>query len=616
MAFEFVDPPRGLSYGAPLVNFGLFGNLPNAYRQGQSQALTIQDQQRQQDVANAFKDGQLPLDPATGLPDYGKIMQVLASKGGIDAITKLAPSAADQALLGQARQMSPLLSPGGAAAAPSGPTSAPPAAPQAPQSFPAPPAASTAGYTPMSDQPGSVVDIVTSRLPQNSAATGAVIANIAKAAGVDPNGALTAEQSARVTRLVDGYVARTAPRPASAPAPAPLVGPAAGSAAEAVASRFPVDMAPAIPRSAVASGAAPAPAPSVVSPSAAAAPVPAAVPPAGPPADAGGGPLVPQVPLPPGYTDPQKAILALRNEAARLSVNPYSAGPAKALNDWATRIETSIAPIKMGQAETIVDPRTGHVLAQGPLAKALTSGGTLSGQALEGAAERYFQTGQFPSGMTRDTPTNRADRLAIQERAYALAEQEGLSPGDLPTHWQQFATRAAGLRTFEQRAAGLTLAENEAKTLIPRVREISHKISRTDYPTLNSLILAAQKGTGGQDVIRLGIAVGSLIPVYARVLKPVGQVTEGDTHRAQEILDKAWSEGQIDAALDQMGIELNSAKDALKNAREDFGGSRRPTGGGGTQAAPAAPSTADGAAAGGSVVRWERGPDGKLRPAQ
>jgi hypothetical protein len=221
---------------------------------------------------------------------------------------------------------------------------------------------------------------------------------------------------------------------------------------------------------------------------------------------------------------------------------------------------------------TIVDPRTGKVLTQGPGAAAM-SGAAGRSETVESDAEVYRQTGKMPAGIAR-TPQGQAEAHAIRQLAREKEIAEGGNPDDWASRWQSFATQAAGKRALETRAAGLSLAENEASSLIPRVREISGKIERTKYPTLNSLILASQKGTGGTDVIKLGIAIESLVPVYARVLKPVGQVGQGDMARAHDILDKAWSDGQINAALDQMEVELKSARTALDKTMSESEGRR------------------------------------------
>lgn len=189
----------------------------------------------------------------------------------------------------------------------------------------------------------------------------------------------------------------------------------------------------------------------------------------------------------------------------------------------------------------------------------------LTEEALNDAAYKYYKTGKLPPYM-RD----QRQRDAIMNRAAELREAEGKDPREIPLDQQEFLARSAGMRTLETRAANLQLAASEAETLIPRVRETSAKVSRTDYPTLNSVIIAAQRGTGGEDVIKLGIAANSLLYVYARVLKPTGVLNEADVKRAQDILNIAWSQGQVNAALDQMKVELQAAEEGLGIARDRY----------------------------------------------
>ena len=54
-----------------------------------------------------------------------------------------------------------------------------------------------------------------------------------------------------------------------------------------------------------------------------------------------------------------------------------------------------------------------------------------------------------------------------------------------------------------------------------------------------------------------------------------GAFTPTEVARAHDILDKAWSDGQINAALDQMGIELKSARTALDKTMDEFGGKKK-----------------------------------------
>ncbi|MBV8474513.1 MAG: hypothetical protein JO107_10240 [Hyphomicrobiales bacterium] len=312
-------------------------------------------------------------------------------------------------------------------------------------------------------------------------------------------------------------------------------------------------------------------------------------PPAG---QSGARPIVPQVPLPQGFTDPQQAILAIDREMARLSTNPYARGQVQALQDWRDRIAESTKPMQVGPSTTIIDPRTGQPLYQGPYAGA---NGTLSPAALDAAAETYFQSGKMPPNLGRGMQGS-ANMNAIINRATELHPDD--DPSGWAKRWQNFGAGAAGERQLAQRAANLELAENEAKTLIPRVKDASQNVSRTQYPTLNSIIQAMEKGTGDPNVVRLGIAANSLIYVYSRVLKPTGVINESDTRAAHDILDKAWSEGQIDAALDQMETEIASAKQGLAVTQDEMAGRKPSQSGSGTAPTPNGAPTASGAPAG------------------
>jgi soluble lytic murein transglycosylase-like protein len=371
------------------------------------------------------------------------------------------------------------------------------------------------------------------------------------------------------------------------------------------------------------------------------APTPAAPPPAAPPAPAqrtaaeaypsgyAPRPLVTPESLPQGFAPDQWRQAADRLDAAAGTPN-LSAQQALALRHKAERIRAAHDPMQIGG--NIFDPASGEVIYEHPvnvggeLRGSVTGrhmGGTneLSDEALKNAAEYYLQSGKFTAA-ARD----REGRTLIQNEAARMASERGIAAQDLPRRWQIFASQPAAFKVLETRAVNLDLAENEAKRLIPRVREISDRISRTNYPTLNSLILAAEKGTGGEDVIRLGTAIASLKPVYARILKPQGQITVDDQKRSDDILEKAWSGGQIRAALDQMGIELNSAKRGLFDTMGDmgatpgmFGIQMRPPEdrtGGGAGAGAGATTAPPSAGAGSPAQRWERGPDGKPRLVQ
>lgn len=556
---QTVAVPSTSSYAAPLLDFLPVSNLANSYYQGvfnkQQRGLNDQTQemnryriaeaQRQQDIAQTFQGG-LPRN-ADGSIDYSKAVAMLAQKGDVGALW----NGADAMLLQQAAKGSALLN--------GGPQPQTPAA--APQGAPAPRVPVQSGVQGDAGS-GTIASLVTDRFPNQDTTTGQTIAKIASVMGVDPNATLTPGQ----VRRAQGLLAKYAPAEGGGGAATP---------AQRVAGAF--DRLPpsanagtpaATPPQGAPNGAgSPAPGPQAAPPPQAAPAAPVA--PVAPPA---GQPIVPQVPLPRGYTDAQAAILALRAEAARLSANPRAHGQVAELNNWAQRIEQSIQPVKMGPNDSYLDPRTGQVIAEGPAAAGIRAAESAANSpTVDANAEVYRQTGKLPPNLSKNL-MGQAESRAIIARARELEVASGGDPSNWPQKWQNYQVAATGKRVLEQRAANLRLVENETATLIPRVRDISAKVSRTEYPSINSLILAARKGSGDPNVIKLGIAFESLIPVYARLLKPTGQITEGDTKRSHDILDKAWSDGQVQAALDQMEVERDGAREALDRTLEEVRG--------------------------------------------
>jgi len=556
-----VSPPGGASYAAPLMNFANFANwsADDPYKLATEKARLDQIQQ-QIELSKAFAGG-LPTDPQTGQVDYRKAAGILAAKGDIGGAIGL--------LQQQPPPLSPMFGggqPGGQPQGQPAPQAAPQGQPASVQARPLPPP----GRGPQGDAgTGTVTSLVTDRLPAQNQTTGETIMKIAQVMGVDPNADLTPGQQTRAKGLLRKYAPEIAGTPVK------------GGAARAADSspsfndRFGGDAGGNLPPSANAGT----PAPTLGATAGAAAGR------TGAPGSPGGGtgapvsanapqqpqgPITPQVPLPKGFNDPEQAIQALRTEAVRVGQVPNGQQQAQALNGWADRIEASLKPLSVGASTTLIEPRSGKVLYQGPAAAAYGNAGGEAGATLDADAETYRQTGKLPPNMGRGIQ-GQQQATAIRTAAAEKEIAEGGDPSEWSTRWQKFATQAAGLRTLENRAAGLTLAENEAKSLIPRVRDISAQVPRTEYPSINKLIQAAKKGTGDPNVIRLGVAVESLIPVYAKILKPVGTVGAADMERAHDILDKAWSNGQINAALDQMELELDSAKTALKKTQEEYG---------------------------------------------
>lgn len=168
-------------------------------------------------------------------------------------------------------------------------------------------------------------------------------------------------------------------------------------------------------------------------------------------------------------------------------------------------------------------------------------------------------------------------------RAWAaniLIHEQGLSPPEaaeaLNANTSEFKGRQAGASALGRREAQVIGASTTAMQTAPRVLEASTKVDRTQYPTLNKALMAWREGTGDENVVRFGIAVNTFVNNYARALGAGNAaVTDSARKEAFENLNKAWSQGQISSAIDQMlNKELPSEVAGAHMGMKEFLGNR------------------------------------------
>ena len=112
-------------------------------------------------------------------------------------------------------------------------------------------------------------------------------------------------------------------------------------------------------------------------------------------------------------------------------------------------------------------------------------------------------------------------RHAIMEEA----KKQGIGPEQVSTIDSELAGITAGERTLGARTANVEMAGAEAQKFIKIANDASEKVDRTQFKSLNSVLQAAEKHTGGEDVIKLATATNSLINAYARAISPSGTPT-------------------------------------------------------------------------------------------
>ena len=148
---------------------------------------------------------------------------------------------------------------------------------------------------------------------------------------------------------------------------------------------------------------------------------------------------------------------------------------------------------------------------------------------------------------------------------------------------------ASGLtssRTIGTQEANTAMAASEARKMITIANDYSTKVDRTQYPNINAISNAVDKGTGDINIVQLNTALNSLVNVYARAINPKGVATVDDKKHAREIVNSAYSSGQLGGIFQVMDQEMAAAQVAGKEARKVLrGGATSPAG----KAAPALP---------------------------
>jgi hypothetical protein len=267
------------------------------------------------------------------------------------------------------------------------------------------------------------------------------------------------------------------------------------------------------------------------------------------------------------FTDPMAAIQAINQDINRYSRFTAGQGGEVAIQkirqlEWQRdQILKQSEPMHLSTYERLVDPRTGQNLISP------STTGTLTPDAVDRAAHDYDQSGKLPTNLGRGQQ-GAANISAILDRASELHPDE--DPNARAERWQAFNSNVAGERTLSNRSANFTLAENSAASVMPRVIEASKAVDRTQYPSLNRIIEMAKVGTGDPAMVRFGTAAETLAQAYATAMTPIGKSTVSMQDHARDLLDKAWSQGQVEAAIDQMQKEMSSEKSSLNRTRKEF----------------------------------------------
>ena len=201
-------------------------------------------------------------------------------------------------------------------------------------------------------------------------------------------------------------------------------------------------------------------------------------------------------------------------------------------------------------------------------AKAATAGGGTIPPEMQDSADLI--AGRFLAGdknalvgFGRDKAMLRAIHSSISRQA----KMQGVDSIELVQRGLEYGSTAAEQRRIGERAAAVRIASNEAKKMLPIMLAESASVDRTQYPTLNSITNAFDKGTGGQNIVRLNAAMNAVINSYARAISPTGTPTVSDKDHAREVISSAYSDGQLQNIANIMDQEITASLAAPQEAR-------------------------------------------------
>lgn len=338
-------------------------------------------------------------------------------------------------------------------------------------------------------------------------------------------------------------------------------------------------------------------------------------------------PLVPQVPLPPALRgmEPQQAVTIMRQESARYAdMGPRGQGQAAFWKDYADRVEASIKPVSVGSMSSLVDPRSGKTLYQGPGATMYRGPGGETGQLVRMENAERAERGEPPMTAQEEIgfvqgirPPRSAPAMAVEAFKKDFQAQNGRQPsGEEITKFasdysrQQSYGRAAG-----SQGERVENAANEVVQLIPQAIEASRNYARQGgkYVGLNELFQAYDRGTSDPKYNDFVLANFSLVNAYTRAMNPQGipRIQERLEQHALGILSTATDEKAYEVQVRRLWKEVQASKTATAETAKGVnpGDINAPVPG---LDAPSGSSASNS----GGIVKWERGPDGVPRPAQ
>jgi hypothetical protein len=225
----------------------------------------------------------------------------------------------------------------------------------------------------------------------------------------------------------------------------------------------------------------------------------------------------------------------------------------------------------IGEAKPITVPfGSALVDRKGNVIKETSGSGLLDAETINAMANQY-RAGDTSVLTNLGRGAQGAENIvALRKRIAEINAGQGETGQEQANRNAEMFGVKAGQRTLGTKQANIEMAATEFQQVLPVVQKASQAVNRTNYPDLNKIIQAFNEKTGDPNIVAFGGGVNTLINLYGRAISPNGVATVSDKDHAREILQKAWSQGQFDAAVGMMSQEIDAALKSPEKVRDEM----------------------------------------------
>lgn len=214
----------------------------------------------------------------------------------------------------------------------------------------------------------------------------------------------------------------------------------------------------------------------------------------------------------------------------------------------ANRDEVTMAQIRSGDFGKLAQLYENRAQSAEKLTEAKVRSGEGQGLgegAVEAAAQRYLKTGQLPPNIGRGVQ-GRSDAAAIQNRAAAMATEQGIDVAELPKRWQKFKASQIAIQRFESGKQGdVARSLNVAIDHLSTIDQLAKALKNGDLLLFNRISQTFAEQTGSAVPTNLDAAKAIVGPEIIKAIGIQGGGTGRDRLDAIEKWNRARSPEQL-----------------------------------------------------------------------